>query len=57
MASNIYKIWFLYKDKVRYIRDTIINETHKYLLDYKKLQPILMLLVKELEEITIEEVI
>ena len=37
MASNIYKIQFSYKGKVRYIRDAIINEIYKYLLDYKKL--------------------
>lgn len=56
MASNIYKIWFPHKGKVRHIRDAVIDETRKYSPDYEKLQPIPMPLVKEPEEITIEEV-
>ncbi|OQD85533.1 hypothetical protein PENSOL_c040G03155, partial [Penicillium solitum] len=56
MASNIYKIWFPHKGKVRHIRDAVIDETRKYSPDYEKLQPIPMPLVKEPEEITMEEV-
>ena len=56
IASNIYKIWFPHKGKVRHIRDAVIDETRKYSPDYEKLQPIPMPLVKEPEEITIEEV-
>ncbi|CRL22251.1 Reverse transcriptase, RNA-dependent DNA polymerase [Penicillium camemberti] len=37
-------------------KDTVINKTRKYSPDYEKLQPILILLIKEPEEITIEEV-
>ena len=57
LVSNIYKIWFLYSGKVRYIRDTVIDEARKYSPDYEKSQPILLLLVRELEEITPDEVV
>ena len=57
LVSNIYKIWFLYSGKVRYIRDVVIDEARKYSPDYEKSQPILLLLVRELEEITPDEVV
>ena len=37
VVSNIYKIWFPHKGKVRYIRDAVIDEIRKYSLDYEKL--------------------
>ena len=57
LASNIYKIQFLYSGKVRYIRDAVINKARKYSPDYKKSQPIPLPLVRELEEITPDEVV
>ena len=56
LASNIYKIWFLHSGKVRYIRDTVIDEARKYSPDYEKSQPIPLPLVREPEEITPDEV-
>jgi hypothetical protein len=57
LASNVWKIWFPQKGKVRFVRDVVFDESRKYTPDFQYYQPVPLPLIRQPTELKDNEVI